>query len=254
MKIGMIGYGNVGQHLVIALSQNPSHSIVVYNRSSIAESDQLDSVTYSSHTSILDSVEVLFIAVKDEAIIEILERIENVIPKTTLVCHCAGSISSTVIEPYFTNFGVLYPLQTMSKLKEVKYNEIPLFVTSSSPESEAVLKELAFSITPKVEVISDQQRLSMHIAAVFACNYVNAMYEISHRLCQEFDISFDVLKPLILETADKINFLTPKEAQTGPAIRRDWEIIYKHEEFLQKYDPHVSQVYRLMADYITKKH
>ncbi|WP_236976518.1 Rossmann-like and DUF2520 domain-containing protein [Membranihabitans maritimus] len=251
--IGIIGHGNVGKHLTIALHSSKAKDIVkVYNRSIVPGPLQVKGVPYSQDLKSVANVRILIVCVKDEAIIEMLERIEDIVSPETIVCHCSGSIPSTVIKPYFENYGVFYPLQTFSSNKDVDYSEIPFFITGGNSYSEEALRYLASKISRRVDIISDDQRVSMHIAAIFACNYVNAMYSISHKLCKDFNISFDNLKPLIYETADKIKTLNPAEAQTGPAIRRDWDIIYKHEDFLENYDSNIRAIYREMADYITK--
>ncbi|GAA5221958.1 Rossmann-like and DUF2520 domain-containing protein [Membranihabitans marinus] len=252
MNIGIIGYGNVGKHLTKAIAETQDHVVTVFNRSPIKAEDRLENIHYAKDLSELGDSDLAILSIKDDAIIEILERTENLFSPQAIICHCSGSISSEVMAPYFQRYAVLYPLQTFSKNKEINYHSIPFFVTSADGETEELLTQLASSISSKVSSISDEQRMSMHIAAVFACNYVNAIYAISHKLCKDFDIPFDHLIPLIRETAHKVETLPPSEAQTGPAIRRDWDIVYKHEDFLNEYNIPIAKVYREMADYITK--
>jgi len=251
-KVGIIGLGRVGIHLVRAFSLEKAFDLIVYNRSEIPSESRLPDVVYTRNLKDLTDSHLLLITVKDDAIISILDRMEGLFPQDVIVIHCSGSIPSTIIKPYFHNYGVLYPLQTFSKEKTVDYTEIPLFVTASDSETLKVIEKIGRNISQKIIRISDEQRVFLHIAAIFTCNYTNALYAIGSRLCEEHHLDFDLLKPLIQETADKIMTMDPKDAQTGPAVRKDWEIIYKHEEFLSNYDESLREIYRNMADYISK--
>jgi len=252
-KVGIIGLGRVGLHLSRAFALEGSFDLIVYNRSEILAEDQLPDVTYTRNLKDLTDADILLITVKDDAIISILDRMEGLFPEDSVVIHCSGSIPASIIEPYFVNYGVLYPLQTFSKEKTVDYTEIPLFVTASDERTPRLIEEIGQCISQKIIKISDEQRIFLHIAAIFSCNYTNAMYAIGSRLCKEHDLDFELLKPLIQETADKIMSMDPKDAQTGPAIRKDWEIIHNHEEILEDYDESLREIYRNMADYISKK-
>lgn len=251
-KVGIIGLGRVGVHLARAFALENVFDLIVYNRSEIPSEIRLPDVIYTHNLKDLTDADLLLITVKDDAIISILDRMEGLFPPEVVVIHCSGSIPATIIQPYFKNFGVLYPLQTFSKEKTVDYSEIPLFVTASDPETSEIIEMAGRNISQKIIRISDEQRVFLHIAAIFTCNYTNAMYAIGSRLCEEHALDFDLLKPLIQETADKIMTMDPKDAQTGPAVRRDWEIIHKHEEFLSVYDENLREIYRNMADYISK--
>lgn len=63
-------------------------------------------------------------------------------------------------------------------------------------------------------------------------------------------ISFDILMPLIGETIEKLCDISPKMAQTGPAIRNDTKVMQKHLEML-KNDPNKSMIYQLLNSQIS---
>lgn len=250
--IGIIGYGNVGSHLSYIFASAEELKVTIYNRSEIPSSGRPANALFTRDLHDLGQADLIIIAVKDEAIIPVLDEIENMIPRHTIVCHCSGSIPSTVIKPYFERFGVLYPLQTFSRNKEMNYTRIPVFVTGSDPDVTRMIKMTAGYISSQTTEIKDDQRMSLHIAAIFCCNYTNALYGIGQRICKDHDLNFNHLLPLIDETAQKVKEMSPSQAQTGPAVRGDWEIIHQHEAFLDAYNVKISSLYRELAGYINK--
>ncbi|WP_010229408.1 DUF2520 domain-containing protein [Gillisia marina] len=134
----------------------------------------------------------------------------------------------------FENQGVFYPLQTFSKNKKVDFSGIPICVESNTKTSTKTLKKLASGISEKVFEISSAQRKSLHVAAVFVSNFVNFLYTEGEKICKDNQVPFEILHPLILETASKAINMSPKEAQTGPAKRKDQEVISSHLELLNE--------------------
>ena len=250
--IGLIGYGNVGSHLSHILSNTNNLKLTIYNRGNIPKDQIPASAEFTHDLAELASADLIIISVKDDAIISILEQLEDRIPQDTIVVHCSGSIPSKVISPYFDRYGVLYPLQTFSRDKKVDYSKIPVFITGSDTEVSGVISTLAGYVSNKINEISDEQRISLHIAAIFCCNYTNALYTISQKICVDHDLDFQHLLPLIEETAQKVQKLSPQNAQTGPAVRGDWEIIHEHEVYLSQYNNQINSLYRQLADYISK--
>jgi predicted short-subunit dehydrogenase-like oxidoreductase (DUF2520 family) len=165
------------------------------------------------------------VALKDSAVDEVLSQINF---NNKLVVHCSGSLPLSALERYSENFGVLYPLQTFSKDRDVEFKDIPVFIESNSVKNEQLLVQIAREISNSVSVLNSEKRIKLHISAVFACNFVNHFYTIAADILKSKDIQFDVLKPLILETAKKVQEMDPKLAQTGPAVRFDENIINSH--------------------------
>lgn len=248
--IGLIGYGNVGSHLANILSTREDIRLTVYTRSAIIGDNQHPVINFTQDLNNLSRAEVIVIAVSDDAIVSVLNQLRDRISGNPVVCHTAGSVSSDVIASYFDRYGVLYPLQTFSKEKKLNYSDIPVFVTGSDSDTIGVIKKIAGYISSSTQEINDDQRISLHIAAVFTCNYTNALYTIGHRICSDHDLDFKYLIPLIEETTQKIRELLPREAQTGPAVRGDWNTIHKHEKFLAGYDQDINDIYRKLAHFI----
>lgn len=247
MDVVIIGYGRVGYHLVQMMDK--SHSVVgIFNRS---KRDDLPShVPYFHQYKQLPKADLYIISVHDDAILSVAQKMAEHIDPKALVVHTSGSTDSSILAPYFPNYGVLYPLQTFSREKTLDYDAIPFFLTTSHKHTSISLQEWLSSIVSNVKIVTDEQRLVLHISAVFACNMTNALYTIASDLCQKNDLDFDALKPLIAETADKVMVLPPRVAQTGPAKREDMKILKKHASFLEADDEQLAEIYNLLSNYI----
>jgi predicted short-subunit dehydrogenase-like oxidoreductase (DUF2520 family) len=71
------------------------------------------------------------------------------------------------------------------------------------------------------------------------------LYQIGNEICIENDIPFDIMIPLIKETASKIKTLSPNDAQTGPAKRNDSQTINTHLNFLT--NENTKEIYKLLT-------
>lgn len=253
LNFSFIGAGNLAFHLAKALNSKGFQIKQIYNRTE-SRAKELAEFTGSEYTSKLPEIDksgdIYIVAVKDSAIGEVLSQIDF---QDKLVVHCSGSQSISVLKKYTKNFGVIYPLQTFSKKREVNFNNIPVYIEANSPENLEILRKIAGVISEKVSTADSEQRLLLHISAVFACNFVNHLYSIAGELLKTKNISFDVLKPLILETALKVQELQPFEAQTGPAVRFDKNIIDKHLEKLADIQEY-RQLYELVSKSIFEHH
>jgi predicted short-subunit dehydrogenase-like oxidoreductase (DUF2520 family) len=154
-----------------------------------------------------------------------------------------------ILDPYSENFGVLYPLQTFSRRREIDLKNVPVMVEANRIDNEDLLLDLARHLSEKVMVVDSVKRQYLHIAAVFASNFSNHMYDIARSVLEEQGLDFELLSPLILETAEKATTVGPGKAQTGPARRRDEEVMQKHLEML-KGNPAALEIYRRISDSI----
>jgi predicted short-subunit dehydrogenase-like oxidoreductase (DUF2520 family) len=231
-----IGAGNLATHLSKAFQNKGFNILQIYSRTEKSAKELADvlSVKYTTSVNEIDeSADIYFVAIKDSAVAEVLSQINF---NNKLVAHCSGSLPLSAIEDFSENTGVFYPLQTFSKEREVDFNDIPVFIESNSLKNQKILLQIAQSISESVFEINSEKRKMLHISAVFACNFVNHFYTIAADILKSKDISFDVLKPLILETALKVQELAPEKAQTGPAVRFDENIISAHLQALNDFD------------------
>ncbi|MCF8363294.1 MAG: DUF2520 domain-containing protein [Prolixibacteraceae bacterium] len=233
-KVAIIGAGNLATRVSLELHNNGADIIQVYSRtvtSALTLARMLGCSYVTKPEKITPEADIYIISVSDMAMAGLLE---NVNFNNKLVAHTAGSIPMDALKKFSKNYGVFYPLQTFSKYRDVNFSKIPFCIEGNTEENEQTLVELASLISKDVRLINSEQRKQLHLAAVFACNFVNHMYAIAGELVQDKDIPFDILRPLINETASKIKHMTPRAAQTGPALRMDKNIIQEHVSMLGK--------------------
>lgn len=230
IKITIIGYGNVAQHLIHAFQQSDDISIQqVFARNAEQNLHQNPELNFVSNWDQLIPADVFIIAVSDDSIAEVSAHL---LLKNQLVVHTSGSVALEQISSQ-NRRGVFYPLQTFTKGKTVDFKAIPICIETEFSADLEILKKLAQAISGKMHIINSQQRRALHVAAVFVNNFTNHMYTLGSEICQENQVPFSILESLIAETASKITTLTPVEAQTGPAKRNDQQTISTHLDFLK---------------------
>jgi predicted short-subunit dehydrogenase-like oxidoreductase (DUF2520 family) len=245
IKVVIIGSGNVAQHLIKVLNTSTSVSLVqVFARKKEALSHLLPENIITSNYKNIAEADVYIISVSDNAITEVSTNLPF---KNRLVVHTSGSSELSVLDSK-NRKGVFYPLQTFSKSKEIDFSSIPLCLEAENETDLLLLEQLANTITQKSYRISSEQRKSLHVAAVFVCNFVNNMYAMGNQICEDNKVPFEILHPLIQETAQKILTLSPTEAQTGPALRNDTKTIQKHIAFLE--DANYKEIYKTLTQSI----
>jgi predicted short-subunit dehydrogenase-like oxidoreductase (DUF2520 family) len=231
-----IGAGNLATHLSKAFYNKGFNITQVFSRSEKSAKELADILSVK-HTNSVDEIDtdadVYFVAISDSAVEVVLSQINF---NNKLVVHCSGSLALSAIEKYSKNIGVFYPLQTFSRKREIGFSEIPVFIEANSLKNLETLLQIANSISKSVSVLNSEKRRMVHISAVFACNFVNYFYTIAAEILKSNDIPFEVLKPLILETAKKVQEIEPEKAQTGPAVRFDENIINAHLQELNDFD------------------
>ncbi len=184
--------------------------------------------------------------------VELLPQIAEGKQKSLLV-HTAGSIPMSVWEGHAERYGVFYPMQTFSKQREVDFQEVPFFIEAKRAEDTELLKAIASTLSEKVYEADSEQRKSLHLAAVFICNFTNHMYALAADLLEKYNLPFEVMLPLIDETARKVHELAPRDAQTGPAVRYDENVMSNHLAMLVD-SPALQEIYKLMSKSIHEHH
>ncbi len=246
ITVVIIGFGNVGSHLYRVFEATPDIEILqVYARSIPMEIIDAKKVT-TNIKDIVDHADVYIAAVPDDTINAVTSQLDFT---NKLVVHTSGSAS--LKSGSDTNRrGVFYPLQTFSKNKEINFKEIPICVEAENEEDLSLLVNIGRHISEKVHVINSIERAKIHVAAVFVNNFVNELYHISEDILKEQQLDFSLLTPLIKETAQKIEQLTPALAQTGPAKRGDKKTMLRHQGLLTQQQ---QEVYHLLTKSIQKR-
>lgn len=241
MKIAIIGKGNVGTHI---------HTAFIGKGINVA---LLDSRTMDG---ISPDFDFILISVADQAIGEVAQRLSTLLPKgyRGIVAHTGGSVVMETLKPFFSHYGVFYPLQTFNKEVHIEnYAEIPLFVEGCSDEVTDALHCLALTVSPNVYELDSEKRCRLHLAAVFASNFVNALFMASEELTFADGLPFNVMHPLIKKTMAKVLDNSPSASQTGPARRRDHITIAKHIDMLNG-NHSLQDIYKIISEYIINKY
>jgi predicted short-subunit dehydrogenase-like oxidoreductase (DUF2520 family) len=242
ISISIIGSGNVAQHLIKAIEKSDQLELVqVFARNPEAISHLISSDQITSEIKALKEAHLYIISVSDDAI----QSVSNsLVLSDKLVAHTSGSVAMEDLSDS-NRKAVLYPLQTLSKKKEVDFNTVPLCIEAQNEADLHLLTEVAQHLSNHVYQVDSKQRKSLHVAAVFVSNFTNHLYKIGNDICIEHKVPFEILKPLITETAKKIQTLAPADAQTGPAKRNDSTTINKHLAILT--DENQKEIYKILT-------
>ena len=195
--------------------------------------------------------DMFIIAVKDDALAEVITRVAQG-RADQLMAHTAGSLPLSLFKGKVERYGVFYPMQSFSKERRVDFRQIPIFLEASDDDSLTVMKTLAATISDSIYELDTAGRKYLHLAAVFACNFVNHCYTLAADVLEQRGLPFSIMLPLIDETARKGHQLHPRYAQTGPAVRNDRNVIGMQSQLLSD-NPSIQQVYDLLSQSIHQK-
>lgn len=225
ISVVIIGIGNIGTHLYTAFNKLSNVTVtMLYNRTEKALLPFKNEVNTTTDFTKLPNANVYIIATADDSIAKVSTQLQL---QNKLVVHTSGSVPISVLNDK-NRKGSFYPLQTFSKGAIVDFKSIPVCIEAENKTDEALLLQLAESVSNSVHKISSEQRKSIHLAAVFVNNFSNHMYQIGKEICEENKVPFSILSPLIQETVAKLNTLSPYNAQTGPAKRNDIGTMQRH--------------------------
>ena len=248
IRVVLIGAGNVAINLAGAMQKTEKVKLIQYfSRTDRNDHYFQDSISRAKDLDTLEEADVYLIAVKDEAIEKVASKLSG---KNGLVLHTSGSIP---LEALGTNprHGVLYPVQTFSKDRKLDWKSIPLALETSSKEDMTLLRELASQLSDHIYEVDSKKRKKLHLAAVFANNFSNHMFALAQELCEENQLDFDLVKPLIEETGSKVMTIYPAQAQTGPATRHDLSVL---ADQLGQLDSEKADIYNLLSESIASRY
>jgi predicted short-subunit dehydrogenase-like oxidoreductase (DUF2520 family) len=248
----MIGSGNAATVLSRCIVEKDHEIVQVFNRTEIngkALADSIGSVFTNDPQQITNEADLYILALSDNALFELPSWLPHF---KQLVVHTAGSVSKELLQPVSMNYGVLYPLQSLNAAIKAAPS-IPFLVDANSPENLAFLYDFAKSISADVEVASDEDRRAMHLAAVMVNNFTNHLYTVAEKFCEESQINFRLLLPLITETVSRLEYLPAGILQTGPAVRNDNITIERHLQMLAN-NPHLLKLYETLTESIRLFH
>lgn len=248
-NVSILGSGNVASWFVFVLKKAKIPIRQIYSRN-LEHCQKLAETCGAAATDELSEIkpgsDLYLFSVSDDSYEKIVSEIPFQMP---MACLTAGSVSQKVLNPRAANYGVLYPCQSISKSADFANLTVPLCVEGNSEESAQRLFQLAGQLSDKVYFVNEEQRSALHLAAVFANNFTNLMYGISFNILQNENIDHNLIIPLMQNTLDKLQTMSPKEAQTGPARRRDLEVLRKHEGMLA--DEKTKELYQVCSEIIS---
>ena len=249
LKIAILGAGNLAWNLAPAL-EDAGHEITeVYAR----DLQKAKEITERIYTAVpkddLDfsesRAELFILAIKDDALSEVADQV--ILPEGSILVHTSGAIPMEVLSQSSASYvGVFYPLQSFTKGKKVEFEEVPFLLESEDEGSLQLLKKVAKSLSQLVYILRAKDRQAVHVAAVFASNFTNHMLRIAEDILHRQGLDAELLKPLIIESISKSLQLGARKAQTGPAIREDYETLETHHHFLA-YNEQLAEIYRLIS-------
>jgi len=253
-SVSIVGAGNLATQLALALTKKGIKIKQIYSRTLVSANElaeKVDADAIDDLSLLMNDADLYIISVKDSAIEEVLMNLS--LDKDQLIVHTAGSISIEVLGSSTNHYGVFYPVQTFSKYREVDFSPIPICIEANDSSTLLKLGQLAERLSTSVHTINSEKRKTLHLGAVFVNNFVNHFYAIGSKILQTEKLDFELLKPLIWETASKVQTMHPMEAQTGPGRRNDQGVISAQLKMLEQ-QPEFQKLYSFVTDSIYHFH
>ncbi len=252
-RISFIGAGNVASHLALSFKKAGFSITDVWSesvKSAKILAGKVNANWCNKAEELTSNYDLLVIAIPDQLIEEVARSLT--IADNQMLVHTSGPVPLKALTPFAENCGVFYPLQTFSRDRDIEFKTIPILVEANSIHTLNMLSDVAARISNKVMPINSEKRKYIHLAAVFVNNFPNLMYRIDSDILKQEDLDFDLLRPLILETARKVQEFGPDDVQTGPAMRNDRRVI-DEQICLLKTNRDYQEVYKMLSELIPEK-
>ena len=250
MKITFIGSGNVAHHLAQQFFKAGYNIVEIYSRrkkNALALSRLVNAMATRHLYKINTHSDIYICAISDDVIQPVTQSLETILPADTILAHTSGVHGYDIFPAHFKYAGTFYPLQTFSKNIPVDFTSIPILIDARYASTRKKLSALAASISQNIVVgLKKSEKEQLHLAAVFVNNFSNHMFSIGQQICTANGLDFDLLKPLIKQTVNKLDFISPSESQTGPAARGDLQTLEKHLHLLKSH-PEWEKIYAVIS-------
>ena len=247
MRIVLVGAGGLATNLGLALHEAGHDVLAVFSRTmehARILAERIGSQPTDDICALPNEADLFIVSVKDAVLTDVVQQLVQG-REEQFFAHTAGSMPLELFQGMARHYGVFYPMQSFSKERRINFSEVPVFLEASDVQTLTLLKTLSATLTPHIYELSTDERRYLHLAAVFACNFANHCYALSAEILQQHGLPFSVMLPLIDETARKVHYLSPLEAQTGPAIRYDLNVINKQQQLLD--DPAMKELYERLS-------
>ena len=250
MRVVLVGAGNVGTHLAYHLHSSRVKLVQIWSRTEVSARTLGERVEVPFTTTLDDlsaDADLYIVAVPDHALPEILSLLS--LQRDRFIVHTSAGSSMEILRIASDRYGVFYPLQTFSRTHPVRFSDVPLCLEANTAGDLALLKDFARHFSRRIYIMDTEKRKTVHLAAVFANNFPNYLYQVSEDILHGEKLPFDLVKPLIRETAMKVQRQSPRQVQTGPASREDHAIISEHIERLGR-DTAYARLYSFLTQCI----
>jgi len=252
MRVVIIGAGNVASVFGRLISAANHEIIQVYSRS-ISSAQSLGKELGCSFVDNLEAVDltadIYILAITDNALQSIQD---SLFLGDKLVVHTAGSVSKKVLSNISSQYGVMYPLQSLRKDQSADQSIIPLLIDANKESVLSIIEQFAFTLSSVVSIVGDEKRLCLHLAAVIVNNFTNHLYTLTAEYCKNEEVDFKMLQPIIEQTALRLRANLPADLQTGPAIRSDQSTLDKHIQALSNH-PELKTIYLTFTESLLKR-
>lgn len=256
IKIVIIGSGQLSSHLMneLATKKNTVQILQIFNHRASSHAKKVakkvDATFVNNYSQIVTNADVYLIAVKDEAILEVAKNLSS-LNLSGIIVHTSGSTDISVLSEVSKNSGVFYPLQTFTKDAQIKWSETPILIEASNKKTLHTLKKIAIIFSQNIKVVDSKKRLILHLSAVFANNFTNALFCVAYQLIENNLSKKDskLLSPIIQQSFKKLETLHPLKTQSGPAKRNDKVVMQKHLEILRS-NKQLADIYKQLSHLI----
>ncbi|MGB0850589.1 MAG: Rossmann-like and DUF2520 domain-containing protein [Bacteroidia bacterium] len=251
-KISFIGSGNVATNLAHAFdkSGHTINQVISRNlKNAKALASKFGAYYGDKPSTMYKDSDFVILCVSDKSYDDVMKEMPG--GMDSIVCHTAGPVDMDVLSKYSGKYGVIYPLQSLRKEEIKDLLDVPVFIEWSSRDVKEAIHSLADSISNVVREVDSKQREKYHLAAVFANNFTNLMYVIAEDYLKSEKLEFKNLLPIINETAQRLKSGEPSSWQTGPAKRKDVEVLEKHMSMID--DPKIKEVYKSLSELLMTK-
>lgn len=245
--LNIVGAGNVAHYFGIKLTEAGYDVRCIYNRT-IQKANALAEKCGSMATDdliALPNSDLTLIAITDDHIAKVASEIVAIHGSNIPMVHTSGAKGLKVFPDEILEKGCIWPLQSITANQLPNMDQVPLCIDASSPKFAKEIEKVCNQVSTKVLHMDSAKKKYAHVAAVLANNFTNHLLTLSEEYCIKHEIDFEILKPLIFASVQKIADESPSAIQTGPARRMDMKTINDHLDLIE--DKSLKKMYRTIT-------
>ncbi len=265
--VAVIGAGSVGTALALALREKKYPLRVVLSKNG-KSAKILGQRVCAPHAKLRSTHQhpvegIIFIAVPDDEIknvVHILSRWNEDFSRS-IIFHTSGALSSKILSPLErrgATIGSFHPIQTFPKsdITSGLFKDIWIGIEGDK-KAVAAARHIIHDFAARSFVLSSQQKVLYHVAAVFSSNYFVALLSVVEELGKRIHVPrrkmISIFEPLIHQSLMNVKKYSAASALTGPIARGDVHTLKRHRAELKKNGlSDISQLYSALAKETSK--